>query len=91
MYYVYILKCSDQTFYTGITSNLTYRLEKHLGGEGALYTKARLPVKLVYFETFDTCKNAREREIVVKDLNQLKKRKLIENFSQEKLMKFTSG
>ena len=48
--YTYILKCSDNTLYTGWTSNLEKRLRAHNQGKGAKYTRTRLPVTLVYFE-----------------------------------------
>lgn len=46
-YFVYILLCSDQTLYTGITNNLNKRLEQHNNKKGAKYTKTRTPVKLI--------------------------------------------
>ena len=52
--YVYIVRCRDQTLYTGWTNHLEKRIEAHNAGKGAKYTKARRPVELVYFETFDT-------------------------------------
>ena len=48
--YTYIVKCSDETLYTGWTNNLKKRLEAHNSGKGAKYTKNRRPVELVYFE-----------------------------------------
>ena len=51
--WMYILECSDGSFYTGSTNNLTLRFEQHQNGEGANHTKSRLPVKLVYFEEFN--------------------------------------
>ena len=53
MNYTYIVKCSDETFYTGWTNDLEKRIEMHNSGKGAKYTKARLPVELVYYEAFD--------------------------------------
>lgn len=52
MNYVYILQCCDGSFYTGWTNNLENRINAHNSGKGAKYTKSRLPVKLVYFESF---------------------------------------
>ena len=60
---VYIVKCSDKTFYTGITNNIKLRLETHNLGKGAKYTKSRLPVILVYLERVDDKSNALRREI----------------------------
>ena len=53
MNYVYILRCSDDSLYTGWTNNLEKRIKAHSNGKGAKYTKARLPVELVYFEEFE--------------------------------------
>ena len=51
---VYIIKCSDDTYYTGITNNLNARIEAHNSGKGAKYTKNRRPVHLVYKEEVPT-------------------------------------
>jgi putative endonuclease len=48
--YLYILECSDESYYTGSTIDLNKRLKQHESGQGANHTKNRLPVKLVYFE-----------------------------------------
>lgn len=48
--FVYMLECKDGTFYTGYTTDLKSRFEKHNSGCGAKYTRGRIPVKLVYFE-----------------------------------------
>ena len=60
--FVYILKCSDNSYYVGSTINLTQRIEEHNNGIGANYTKKRLPVALVYFEEFQRIETATERE-----------------------------
>ena len=65
-WFVYILECSDGTFYTGSTNDLSRRLETHNSGNGARYTKARRPVKLVYHEEFDNKKEAMKREWYIK-------------------------
>ena len=52
--YTYILRCGDSSLYTGWTNNLKKRLAEHSLGKGAKYTRAHLPVLLVYYETFDT-------------------------------------
>ena len=74
---VYIVKCSDKTFYTGITNNIKLRLETHNLGKGAKYTKSRLPVILVYLESVDDKSNALRREIEIKKLNRSQKINLI--------------
>lgn len=74
---VYILKCSDGSLYTGWTNNLERRLETHQQGRGAKYTRARLPVKLVYFESYEEASQARKREVEIKKLSREKKLELI--------------
>lgn len=84
MNYVYILKCSDGTLYTGYTNDLKNRLMVHNSGKGAKYTRGRLPVKIVHFETFKTKSEATKREYYIKQLSRVKKLKLIdEGKSQE--------
>ena len=60
--WMYILECSDGSYYTGSTNNLELRLQQHHNGEGANHTKKRLPVKLVYFERFQRVDEAFYRE-----------------------------
>ena len=54
MNYVYILKCADDTFYTGWTNNIDLRIKAHNEGKGAKYTRGRTPVELVYYEVLPT-------------------------------------
>ena len=75
--YTYIVKCSDETLYTGWTNNLKQRLEAHNSGKGAKYTKNRRPVELVYFEEYDTKQEAMKREYAIKQLSRQKKLALI--------------
>lgn len=75
--YTYIVKCSDETLYTGWTNNLKKRLEAHNSGKGAKYTKTRRPVELVYFEEYDTKQEAMKREYAIKQLSRQKKLALI--------------
>ena len=75
--YTYIVKCSDETLYTGWTNNLKKRLEAHNSGKGAKYTKTRRPVELVYFEEHDTKQEAMKREYAIKQLSRQKKLALI--------------
>lgn len=77
MNYVYILKCSDETLYTGWTNNLDKRLEAHNSGKGAKYTRVRLPVKLVYYEEYEDKIEAMKREYEIKRLSRKEKVKLI--------------
>ncbi len=77
MFYTYILECNDGTFYTGWTNNIDKREEAHNKGLGAKYTKSRLPVKVVYFEIFETKKEAMKREWEIKKLKRKNKERLI--------------
>ena len=78
---VYILKCSDGTFYTGITNNLNLRIKKHNLGKGAKYTKNRLPVSLVYKESALDKSQSLKREIAIKKLPRDKKLELINSIN----------
>lgn len=73
---VYILRCADDTLYTGITNNLAQRLEKHDAGTGAKYTKGRGPFALVFSETHATKSDVLKREIQIKKLSREDKLKL---------------
>ena len=75
--YTYIVKCSDETLYTGWTNNLKKRLEAHNSGKGAKYTKNRCTVEIVYFEEYDTKQEAMKREYAIKQLSRQKKLALI--------------
>ncbi|MGN0708700.1 MAG: GIY-YIG nuclease family protein [Anaerovoracaceae bacterium] len=77
MNYTYILLCADGTFYTGWTNDLEKRVAAHNAGKGAKYTKPRLPVKLVYYECFDTKNEAMSREAKIKRLTRSAKEALI--------------
>ena len=83
-YFVYILECSDGSLYTGITKDVTKRLDEHNNSsKGAKYTKARRPVKLLYEESSLNRSSASKREYAIKKLTRLKKLQLI----QESLLK----
>ena len=76
-YYTYILRCADDTLYTGYTNNLQKRLKAHNDGVGAKYTKLRRPVELVYYEIFKSKGEAMRREALIKQLTRKQKDKLI--------------
>lgn len=76
-YYTYILRCADNSLYTGYTTDLDNRLKAHNSGKGAKYTKTRLPVSLVYYETFSTKQEATSREALIKQLSKKEKEMLI--------------
>ena len=75
--YVYILRCNDNTLYTGWTNDLENRIKMHNSGLGAKYTRGRGPCELIYFETFDTKQEAQRREYAIKKMTREKKNKLI--------------
>lgn len=76
-WWVYIVKCSDGTFYTGVSNNLKARIKKHNSGEGAKYTQSRRPVELVYKEKSLDRSRSLKREIEIKKLKRSKKLELI--------------
>lgn len=86
MYCVYILLCSDSTYYTGATNNIEKRVELHNQGKGAKYTKGRSPVKLVFMEETDSLKSAFKREREIKKLTKKKKTALIENYNNKTIL-----
>ena len=82
--YTYILRCADDTLYTGWTNDLDKRLAAHNKGEGAKYTKSRRPVELAYCEDFATKEEAMKREYAIKQLTRKEKQKLIDQGSRRK-------
>jgi putative endonuclease len=76
-FYVYILLCSDGSFYTGYTKDLDARTKLHQNGQGAKYTKAHKPQSLAYVELFDSRSNAIKREREIKKLNHQQKLALV--------------
>jgi len=78
---IYILQCSDNTLYTGITTNLKQRLKTHAQGKGAKYTRGRLPVKLVWSKPGLSESKARKMEAKIKKLSKKKKQALIKTTS----------
>lgn len=78
MPYMYIFKCCDGSYYTGNTTNLERRLYEHEIGIGAIYTKKRLPVKLVYYEEYERRDEAFYREKQIQGWSKKKKETIIE-------------
>lgn len=78
MPYTYILKCCDDSFYTGSTLSLEKRLAEHNAGEGANYTSKRLPLELVYYEEYDRIDDAFNREKQIQGWTRKKKMALID-------------
>ncbi len=84
-WYVYILRCRDDTLYTGMTDDLQRRLDAHNAGKGAKYTRGRGPVELVYREKMESATDARKREYRIKQLTRAQKLDLIETKEKERL------
>lgn len=78
MNYVYIVECRDGTLYTGWTTDLKRRINRHNLGKGGNYTRAKRPVTLKYFESFSTKQEAMKREWEIKKLSREEKKKLFE-------------
>ena len=79
MNYAYILECCDGSFYCGWTNDLEKRIAAHNRGKGAKYTRSRIPVKLAYYEAFDTKEAAMSREWHLKQLTHDEKKALADH------------
>mgnify|MGYP001191688983 CR=1 FL=1 len=80
---VYILKCRDNSLYTGYTNDLKHRIHMHSIGKGAKYTRGRGPFQLVYTEKFATKEEAMRREYRIKQMPRFEKLKLITSHKKE--------
>ena len=78
-WYVYMVRCRDNSLYTGSTNDLPHRIQVHNAGKGAKYTKSRLPVELVYQEPCADKSEALKREIAIKRLTKKQKEALCNN------------
>ncbi|HLC62847.1 MAG TPA: GIY-YIG nuclease family protein [Candidatus Nanoarchaeia archaeon] len=79
-FFVYILECDDNTYYTGYTNNLIKRVAKHKLKKGAKYTRSKKGMKLVYFEIYPTKEQAMKREYEIKRAGRIYKQILVKNF-----------
>ena len=77
MNYTYMLRCRDNSLYTGWTNNIEKRLEDHNSGKGAKYTRGRGPLELVYREECENHSQALKRELAVKAMSREEKQSLI--------------
>ena len=77
IWFVYLLRCRDDTLYCGITPDLGKRLEQHRSGKGAKYTRGRGPLELVYQEEVASHSEALKRELAIKRLSRQEKLQLI--------------
>ena len=77
MWHVYIISCSDNSLYTGTTTDISRRIREHNSGKGGSYTRVRQPVKLVHEEACSTRSQALKREYLIKSWRRDKKLELI--------------
>lgn len=84
-WFCYVLRCADDTLYTGITNDLEKRLAAHNAGAAAKYTRARGPVELVFVESCVDKSAALKRELQIKNLTRMNKLALIESVKQQRL------
>ena len=90
MWYVYLLRCSDDTLYAGCTKDPQRRLHQHNTGQGAKYTRSRRPVTLVYLEQAEDHSQALRREAALKRLSRKEKLALIDTLSPASLPHFST-
>lgn len=76
-WFVYVLRCADDTLYTGITTDVGRRVKQHNAGKGAKYTRCRLPVEVLYQEGQEDRSRASKREIAIKKLSRAQKLAMI--------------
>lgn len=89
-WFVYIVKCSDKSLYTGVTNNIARRIKSHNSGTASKYTRSRLPVKLVFLEKHNTKNSALKREKAIKNWTRKYKEELISKQNQKYLLKYIS-
>lgn len=77
-WHVYILRCRDGSLYTGITTDVNARIEKHNAGKGAAYTRSRKPVTLAWCKPSKTESAARKREAKIKSWTKTEKERFLE-------------
>ena len=82
MPYAYMVLCADGSYYAGCAIDLKKRIDAHNKGRGAKYTRARLPVKLAYYEAFETRSGALKREAALKRLSHRQKEELAKSFAK---------
>ena len=78
VHFVYVLRCSDDSLYTGYTTDVERRVAEHDAGEGAKYTRGRTPVELVHVESYDSKSAAMSREYEIKQLSRRQKLDLVD-------------
>ena len=77
-HYVYVLRCGDDSLYTGYTTDVERRVREHNAGQAAKYTRGRTPVELVHTERYDSQSEAMAREYEIKQLSRSQKERLVD-------------
>ena len=86
-FYVYMLNCRDNSFYTGYTNDLEKRVKTHNAGKGAKYTRARLPVELVWWKEYKYLHQVMSVEYKIKQLTRLQKESLVSGRRLDRVLK----
>ena len=81
-WFLYVLRCRDGTWYTGITNDLRQRMEKHAKGTASKYTRSRLPVKMVHHEPCTSRSDALKKERKLKSLSREEKIRYVGNYGK---------
>ena len=86
--YMYVVECRDGSYYTGYTTDVKRRLAVHNSGKGAKYTRARLPVKLIYVEGFASKEEAMSAEVLLKRKKRLQKERFLSENQEKNLVNY---
>ena len=84
--YMYVVECCDGTYYTGYTTDVKKRIAVHNSGKGAKYTRARLPVKLIYVEGFDSKEESMSAEALLKRKKRPQKERFLSDNQEKNLI-----
>ena len=84
--YMYVVECRDGSYYTGYTTDVKKRVAVHNSGKGAKYTRARLPVKLIYAEGFDSKEEAMSAEALLKQKKRAQKERFLSENQEKNLL-----
>ena len=82
--FVYLLRCADDTLYTGWTYDVAQRVSAHQAGRGARYTRTRRPVELIYHERLGSRRAAMQRELEIKRFSRARKLALVQSAKRAK-------
>ena len=84
--YMYVVECRDGSYYTGYTTDVKKRIAVHNSGKGAKYTRARLPVKLIYAQGFDSKEEAMSAEVLLKRKKRAQKERFLSENREKNLL-----